>query len=112
MPFSSVPNNSVCCDSARCSIVVISKRSVMMSYSSTPFFFAVAKSASSCVKFSGLITIGLSASTLKPASIDFVMYSVLRALLPEMTTTRRSPHHASDCWLLMTDVRDSSARSR
>ena len=30
---------------------------------------------------------GLSASTLKPAAIDLVMYSVLRALLPEMTMT-------------------------
>ena len=68
----------------------------MMSASSTPFFAAAANAASRRSKSAGEITIGLSASTFMPASTARVMYSALRVLLPEITTTlpARSFEHA------------------
>jgi hypothetical protein len=87
VPFVNVPKSSGCIDSSRCNAVVTSLRSVMMSYSSTPFFFAVTNAWRSFTRSSGVRTIGLSASTFNPASIERTMYSVFRALLPAMTTT-------------------------
>src|SRR5215207_1922539 len=58
----------------------------MMSYSSTFLRAAVWNACRSRTRSSGVRTIGLSASTFSPASIERTMYSVFRALLPAMTT--------------------------
>ncbi len=62
VPASSVPNTGAMRENAFCRIVVISWRSVMMSYSSTPRSRASANAVSSAANPSASIAIGLSAS--------------------------------------------------
>ena len=80
VPGCRVPKIAGICEISICIIEVISCLSVMMSYKITPFAAAILKDSSSIGKFSGVMTIGLSARTFNPASTDFLMYSLLMRL--------------------------------
>ena len=66
---------------------MISERSVITSYATSPFRSATSSARSSFGKSAGAISHGLSASTFSPASTEARMRSIFPRLRPESTTT-------------------------
>ena len=92
VPFSISPKSDGMPTSTRCSSLFTSERSVMMSYTRTPFAAASSRVLSRSAKFLLSMAMGLSERTFIPASTAALTYPVFLPLLPASTTTlpRRS----------------------